>query len=199
MSKYGSLRSEDGHSKLFLTKTLDLHDRTMEHPLMQAIYDKKITDHAYAYYLRCLLQIFEALEGQANAFLPASLNDPNLNRVAAIKKDLVGLYVDEPHLETESSAVKQYFKELMTPQKLRERDEVICHHFLHYNAMLSGGAYLGSCLQKINKPRALYNFDLGKTVSGKPTKSHEYVRDYMGKLDAVEGLARDDMIHTMRR
>ena len=43
MSKYGNLREQAGNCQVFLTRTADCHDATMEHPLMQSIYDKRIT------------------------------------------------------------------------------------------------------------------------------------------------------------
>merc|ERR1719424_122080 len=66
--------------------------------------------------------------------------------------------------------------------------------------MLSGGAFLGSCLRQMGKPRDLYIFSLGNnSATGKNTKSHEYVRDYMGKLDQVRQLPVESMVQTMRR
>jgi hypothetical protein len=62
-----------------------------------------------------------------------------------------------------------------------------CHHFLHYNAMLSGGAFLGSCLKQMGKPRAVYQFSLPiDPKKGKAMLGHEYVRDYMARLDTLE-------------
>lgn len=139
MSKYGSLRSQDGHSKIFLAKTLDLHDRTMEHPLMQAIYDKRITDVAYKYYLTCMLELFLVLEtDNVRRVIPNTLEDEKLHRVSTVEQDIAGLVAEIGNVREVSAAVRQYFTELYTPKQLKDRDQMICHHFLHYNAMLSG-------------------------------------------------------------
>ena len=222
MSKYGNLREQAGHCQVFLTRTATCHDATMEHPLMQSIYDKRITRRAYRHYLCCLLPIFEAMETEdATAHvLPASLVDARLYRADAIREDIARL--DElgsdddagdsggdgggggggGGLSSTSAAVTAYFSELLTDAKRKSHDDMICHHFLHYNAMLSGGTFLGSCLRQMGWPNALYAFDLGEDSStGKPMRGHAYVRRYMTRLDALplSSASVEVMVGTMRR
>jgi hypothetical protein len=195
MSKYGSLReSQKGHCQVFLSRTAKHHDQTMEHPLMQSIYDKRVTDHAYAHYLQCLLEIFRTLEteamvgeGQRAGVLPRALVDPMLHRCAAIEEDLAALGSSAGFSVDSSRTLQTYFAELFTPALLTDPEAMTCHHFLHYNAMLSGGVFLGGCLKKMGKPSALYKFNLGKGANdGKPVQGHQYVRDYMTRLDGLQ-------------
>lgn len=75
------MHETDGHCRVFLKETAEYHDRTMEHPLMQSIYDLRITDNAYVHYLQCMREIFAALEtADAVERLPAALADRALLR-----------------------------------------------------------------------------------------------------------------------
>ena len=224
MSKYGKLREQAGNCQVFLTRTAECHDATMEHPLMQSIYDKRITRRAYRHYLCALLPIFEAMEteGATTRVLPASLVDKSLFRADAIRADIAQLdelgsdaaaaAADDPDADADTStdtdgssasaAVAAYFSELLTDAKRQNHDDMICHHFLHYNAMLSGGTFLGSCLRQMGWPSALYAFELGANAqTGKPLRGHEYVRRYMTRLDAVSlsPASVEAMVGTMRR
>jgi len=200
-SKYGSLRDEQaGPCRTFLKRTAKYHDRTMEHPLMQSIYDKKITDSAYVLYLQGMYELFAMLEApDALKVLPASLVDGRLNRMTAIEQDLQGLGAHtDPAVRQSSSAIRRYFAELLQPEQLQSANQMICHHFLHYNAMLSGGMILGACLRQMNKPTALYGFQL-QDSSGKVVPCHQYVRDYMQRLDKCVASSDDlePMVQTM--
>eukprot|EP00854_Cymbomonas_tetramitiformis_P006760 gene6760-8084_t len=199
-SKYGSLRETEGHCKFFLKETASYHDRTMEHPLMQSIYDLRVTDGAYARYLQSLRSIFRALETErARQIMPATLVDPQLFRSDAIDADLDSFTSPVDRSESQSPAVQQYFGELMQESQLFDQETLICHHFLHYNAILSGGAFLGGCLKQMGKPSKLYEFHLKHASGGASQKSHQYVRDYMHRLDAIPGLNRQKMASLMRR
>lgn len=192
MSKYGSLRdgaTEDGHCRVFLKATLREHDRSMDHPFMQSIYDKRVTDKALVHYLFGLKRSFEALEELASREqLPTA--DSRLHRRAALRADLaaLGATLAAPPL---SQATDAYLQCLAAAADWKE---VLCHHFLQYNALLSGGAYLGSCLRSAGKPSALYAFELG-------CESHKYVRQYMAKMDEVYLSAADRarMVEMMRK
>ena len=200
-SKYGSLRDEQaGPCRTFLKRTAKYHDCTMEHPLMQSIYDKKITDSAYVLYLQGMYELFAMLETpDALTVLPASLVDSRLNRMTAIEQDLKGLGAHtDPEVRRSSSAMRRYFAELLQPDQLQNSNQMICHHFLHYNAMLSGGMILGACLRQMSKPTALYGFQL-QDPNGKTVPCHQYVRDYMQRLDKCVVSAEDlePMVQTM--
>lgn len=192
-SKYGTLKEAEGNSRTFLKATADLHDRTMAHPLMQSLYDKCVTDQAYGHYLNGMLHIFEVLESEAVVqILPNSLVDHRLDRCTAIKADLrVGLSMKAETGFT-SAAIKRYDAELLTAEQRGSRDQMICHHFLHYNAVLSGGAFLGACLRKMGKCASLYDFAFINETH------HLYVRGYMAKLDALHDLDVAKMVVTMR-
>ena len=171
MSKYGRLRDgQDGHSQFFLKATLTAHDESMEHPLVHAIVDKRVTDAAHGHYLHGLHRTFRALEARPEK-LPTA--DARLNRTGAIEKDLhaLGAAGSPPR----SDATDAYLACLASAQDWKD---VLCHHFLQYNALLSGGAFLGGCLKAQGKPRAAYAFELGI--------ESQYVRRYMEALDAIE-------------
>jgi len=163
---------------------------------MQSIYDKQITASAYVFYLQGMRQIFERLEAAAALeVLPACLLDPVLNRVPAITQDLSDLSVAP--MNGNSVALDRYLNELMSVQH-SNRNQMTCHHFLQYNAVLSGGAFLGSCLRQMGMPTALYQFEL-RNQAGEKMYSHQYVNDYMKRLDVCfdDPAEHDDMVNTM--
>lgn len=210
MSKYGSLRKAEGNSKFFLTRTLAEHDDTMEHPLMEKIYKKAITLDEYKCYLASQLHTFRALDTavarQATEVPIAAVFDENIERTESLERDLDylcqgGDWAEDPALAP-SPKTAQYLAQLARDSQPGRTHQLLCHHFLQYNAILSGGQYLKRCMnEKFAKPVAnkegvsFFCFD-----SISISKQAGYVQEYCRKLDdlSLDEVQRTDMLACMK-
>lgn len=210
MSKYGQLSRSDGHSKWFLQKTMSEHDRSMDHPWMKMIYKQSFSIKQYAAWLARNLAIFKVMEEK---FEPtqepvALVHDSSLLRAKSLEIDLARLLGSSWREEvdamcTASAATSAYLASLDTDLKSSEGQFLLlAHHFLQYNAVLSGGSYLGSMVsQKLCVPHGapgiqFYAFD--GVVSGKESaRVQKYLKDF-DKIQISEG-ERDKMLVAMKR
>eukprot|EP00440_Ansanella_granifera_P076517 gb/GFBE01083032.1/.p1 GENE.gb/GFBE01083032.1/~~gb/GFBE01083032.1/.p1 ORF type:complete len:491 (+),score=122.77 gb/GFBE01083032.1/:1-1473(+) len=206
MSKYGHLARSDGHSKWFLQKTLVEHDRSMDHPWMQMIYNQSFSIKQYAAWLARNYAVFKALESKIDDSVEPlkQVHDASLLRAGTLETDLARLLGPSWSEEVEkmceeSPATRRYLEQL-------EKDAanpwlVLAHHFLQYNAVLSGGAYLGEMVsQKLCAPHGapgvrFYAFD-----GVKPGKESARVQQYIRDFDKIEITTedKDKMLVTMR-
>lgn len=189
MSGYSGLAADaKGNSSWFLTRTNKEHGDTMEHPFMKSIYAESFDVEAYCQYLAGLYHIFGSLEahcGKASLTALTSLNDPSLHRTEALKEDLAFWWGPEWKVKAEqpSAATAAYLQQL-------EKDAsdpwlLLCHHFLQYNAVLSGGQFLGGKVGSRAKQPApagirFYTFALPEGQS-----THARVQCYLDALDKV--------------
>eukprot|EP00931_Biecheleriopsis_adriatica_P107991 TRINITY_DN82323_c0_g1_i1.p1 TRINITY_DN82323_c0_g1~~TRINITY_DN82323_c0_g1_i1.p1 ORF type:complete len:484 (-),score=113.40 TRINITY_DN82323_c0_g1_i1:53-1504(-) len=207
MSKYGNLSRSNGHSKWFLQKTLLEHDKSMDHPWMQMIYDRSFSIKQYAAWLARNHQVFKALESklESQQELISSVHDAALHRTVPLEEDLARLLGPSWQAEVEqicsaSPATKRYLEKL-------EEDAsnfwlLLSHHFLQYNAVLSGGAYLGQMVsQKLCCPHGapgvrFYAFE-GIKEGKESARVQQYLRDF-DKYEIAEA-DRDKMLKTMKQ
>mmetsp|Transcript_53565 Transcript_53565/g.96114 ORF Transcript_53565/g.96114 Transcript_53565/m.96114 type:complete len:486 (+) Transcript_53565:91-1548(+) len=207
MSKYGTLSRSDGHSKWFLQKTLTEHDRSMDNPWMQMIYNQCFSIKQYASWLAINHAIFQALERSLDPSLePLSrVHDPELHRTKKLEVDLARLLGPTWNEEVQqickaSEATRRYVE-------LLEKDAadpwlLLAHHFLQYNAVLAGGSYLGEMVsQKLCVPHGapgVQFYDFAGVQHGKqPARVQRYLRDF-DKIQIEDGV-RHDMLATMTR
>jgi len=193
MSKYGGLRANEGHSKYFLQSTLVEHDATMDHPAMEAIYRQKITDEQYLTWLSSQYHVFSAMEQTASTVEASNdsltrFRDCRLHRAQAAELDLVESYGPDWR-DRDNAAVSPKTAEYleMLSQDAASPLLWLCHHFLQYNAVLSGGQYLKAMM---NKKRGLkgsnttgVQFFCFESLSAK--EHPKYVQEYCGKMDAL--------------
>lgn len=209
MSKYGALSRSDGHSKWFLQKTLLEHDKSMDHPWMQMIYKQVFSLKQYATWLALNHAIFKAMEEKLSEQPPiGTVHDAALLRCNALEADLRRLlgpnWAEEtPKLCAASSSTQRYLQGLEKDVQCASGQYLLlAHHFLQYNAVLSGGVYLGKMVsEKLCVPHGapgvkFYAFE--GVVSGKePQRVQRYLQDF----DTVEisEEQRSEMLQVMKR
>mmetsp|Transcript_30663 Transcript_30663/g.70814 ORF Transcript_30663/g.70814 Transcript_30663/m.70814 type:complete len:396 (-) Transcript_30663:111-1298(-) len=202
--KYATLAPDArGHSSWFLTRTNKEHEATMEHPFMRTIYAENFDKEAYSQYLAGQYHIFHALEGHCAKCVGPPLStvaDEVLGRTEALKKDLAFWWGPgwEAKAATKSPAVLRYLAQL--EEDAKDPWRLLCHHFLQYNAVLSGGQFLGSKVVKRANSTApegaqFYAFNL---ASGQST--HSRVQSYLDSMDqlTIPDDLRDRMLVCMR-
>lgn len=209
MSKYGALSRTEGHSKWFLQKTLLEHDRSMEHPWMQMIYKQCFSVEQYAAWLALNRAVFAAMEEYLAPMVSSEplskVHDPLLARTPTLEVDLKQLLgapweVKAKSFEAESPALKCYLEHLAEDAKSPAL--LLAHHFLQYNAVLSGGAYLGDMVSaKLCVPHGapgvrFYAFEGVEQGKG-PARVQRYLRDFDSVQLSEEELQQ--MLLTMRR
>jgi heme oxygenase len=182
----------------------------MDHPLMKSIYNKSISTTTYASYLRSQHEIFVALEEACtkhagHPFLK-DVDEPMLLRASRLQHDL-NFFNELNHgsskgIQAVSPKTKEYLALLAT--EANDPALLLCHHFLQYNAVLSGGQYLKRCLStmlasdgKSDGKQGLKFYEFDGLVS---TKHSAYVQQYMKKMDALPlDDRRDAMVAAMQR
>eukprot|EP00928_Gymnodinium_smaydae_P023124 TRINITY_DN19207_c0_g1_i1.p1 TRINITY_DN19207_c0_g1~~TRINITY_DN19207_c0_g1_i1.p1 ORF type:complete len:410 (+),score=75.03 TRINITY_DN19207_c0_g1_i1:38-1231(+) len=207
-SKYAGLAPDTrGHSSWFLTRTNKEHQATMEHPFMKTIYAKTFDSKAYVHHLASQFLMFQELERlvdvrRAEAPLDA-VYDASLLREAPLAADLAFWCGPawRSRVATPSSQTARYLEMLRA-----DADDpwmLLCHHFLQYNAVLSGGQYLGGMVSaRANEGRAVGSAD-GATFYEFPADcqpTHARVQRYIDSVDglAISSEARERMLARMR-
>jgi heme oxygenase len=206
MGKYGELSRNDGHSKWFLQRTLVAHDKTMDHPWMQMIYNQTFTVQQYCAWLAMNHASFKALEELPNSEVTEKVNKKHLLRTASLEVDLIRLR-GEAQWKTEaafvvssSKATQRYLAHLA--EDAEKPHLALAHHFLQYNAVLSGGAFLGEMVQEkfcvpFGAPGvAFYAFE-----GVKQGKGAAEVQRYLKDFDTI-GIGEEDrqsMLAAMQR
>jgi membrane-associated progesterone receptor component len=210
MPKYQNLAGRSGNSSFFLQKTNDGHDATMKHPFMKTIYDMSYDRSAYGAYLWSQYQVFTALEGAITPLkddpIIAPVYDEHLHRKAALEVDL-GFWLGGKEIPQEAkydqmrSITDSYIRGLN--EESHDAKALLCHHFLHYNAVLSGGQFLSG------KLCSKENISIGTNPAGVSfyvfpelaVKAHARVQQYLKAMDSIElsDEDRDRMLVIMKR
>jgi len=205
MSKYGKLRKAEGNSKWFLQRTLDEHDRSMDHPWMKMIYSKVFSIKQYASWLAQMHAVFQRLEQHLESKPLEGVHDAGLLRTPALESDLQQLlgsdWREQANKALQSCPAAQQYLEHLEEDAL-DVNLLLAHHFLNYNAVLSGGEYLGRMVsEKLCVPHGapgvrFYCFD-GVSEGKGPSR----VQKYLASLDTLEISIedREHMLATMRR
>jgi len=205
MSKYGALSRTDGHSKWFLQRTLTEHDRSMDDPWMQMIYKQVFSVKQYAEWLARNHAVFEAMEKIPGFDQLPEVHDAGLLRTASLETDLKQLLGPSWRTEAEtmvkgSPATSSYLEHLQADASSPHL--LLAHHFLQYNAVLSGGSYLGKMVsEKLSLVRgapgvAFYAFP-GVDAGKESARVQKYLRAFdKVQLDEEE---RDAMLAVMQR
>lgn len=186
MSKYQDLDRAAGNSKWFLQRTLAVHDKSMDHPWMKMIYNQHFSLRQYGTWLAMNRACFKALEEPRLLEMCKSVHKPHLERTRPLEADLHQLLAEEwlpeaSQMASSSKATQKYLQRL-------EKDSanpnlVLAHHFLQYNAVLSGGAYIGEMVsQKLCIPHGapgvqFYAFEGVKQNMG-PAEVQRYLKDF---------------------
>jgi len=211
--KYAGLAGDvRGHCSWFLTRTNKEHQATMEHPFMKTIYAKSFDLTAYAQYLSGQYLVFRELErlcalGSSEVPLKA-VHDEQLHRGDALARDLRfwagAAWEDKAAAPSPSTA--RYLERLH--QDASDPWLLLCHHFLQYNAVLSGGQFLGRNVSERAHSEGLAAAGASAADSGaafyefapecQPT--HARVQRYIDDLDAltIPPELRDRMLQCMR-
>jgi len=203
-SKYSTLSADaKGHSSWFLTRTNKEHEATMEHPFMRTIYAENFDKEAYGQYLAGQYQVFKALEAHCEKCQVAPMSavmDQALLRTEALRQDLRFWCGEgwEAQAEQKSPAVARYLAQL--EEDAKDPWLLFCHHFLQYNAVLSGGQFLGGKVANRAQKSApegarFYSFSL---PAGQST--HGRVQSYLDSMDqlSISDAQRDRMLACMR-
>lgn len=183
----------------------------MEHPFMKTIYAKRFDATAYAHYLAGQLFVFRELEGLCSTHMSeaplAAVYDTKLCRSSALAADLRFWCraAGQDLSAAPSPATAAYLEQLRAdgghPWLL------LCHHFLQYNAVLSGGQFLGRLVGEAAQEKgwaaagaagdgaAFYTFDQERQPA------HARVQRYLDDVDALDiaPALRDQMLECMRR
>mmetsp|Transcript_8495 Transcript_8495/g.16111 ORF Transcript_8495/g.16111 Transcript_8495/m.16111 type:complete len:405 (+) Transcript_8495:66-1280(+) len=197
-----------GHSSWFLSRTNREHRISMEHPFMKSIYARTFDEHAYAFYLAGQYHVFAELErvcaSVADSLPLKAVYDEALHRSKALEEDLEfwGGKGWRTQFATPSDATTLYLARLK--QDSSDPWMLLCHHFLQYNAVLSGGQYLGKMVSaraaslRGDSPTgsdAFYTF----VKSCQPT--HARVQQYIEDLDelSIDDSLRSSMLSCMQQ
>mmetsp|Transcript_44146 Transcript_44146/g.104490 ORF Transcript_44146/g.104490 Transcript_44146/m.104490 type:complete len:418 (+) Transcript_44146:88-1341(+) len=201
-----------GHSSWFLTRTNQEHTATMEHPFMKTIYAKTFDKEAYVQYLLGQYAMFHELEALCAARVAeeplAAVHDPKLLRTASLEADL--LIWAGPNWRERLTALTPKTKEYL--ESLRADGSsaqcLLCHHFLQYNAVLSGGQYLGGIVAERARADKLVNSAEGSAKGAEffsfPSlgqATHSRVQEYIDVLDSINlsEEQRQNMLTVMKK
>eukprot|EP00933_Yihiella_yeosuensis_P028405 TRINITY_DN22217_c0_g1_i2.p1 TRINITY_DN22217_c0_g1~~TRINITY_DN22217_c0_g1_i2.p1 ORF type:complete len:259 (+),score=36.94 TRINITY_DN22217_c0_g1_i2:69-845(+) len=190
-----------GHCSWFLTRTNKEHQATMEHPFMQSIYAKSFDSRAYHAYLSGQYLVFSTLEVLCEPHKAAeplsAVYDGDLHRSAALISDLrfwqakimrnggdsSGSDVANTDFPIPSPATAKYLQRLYA-----DSDNpwlLLCHHFLQYNAVLSGGQFLGKMVSAVadaESPKGAEFYSFPQQCQ----PPHGKVQEYIDKVDQLE-------------
>jgi len=207
MSKYGKLSNKDGNSKFFLQKTITEHDKSMDHPWMKMIYNQSFSVRQYCCWLAQMHASFKALEqyvAEDESGVLKSVHDPHLLRTGPLEADLSQLLgasglSEAAEMATASPATQQYLAHLA-------RDAanpllILAHHFLQYNAVLSGGAYLGKMVsEKLCVPYGVRGVQFYAFEGVEQGKESARVQKYLKDFNEIEISDEDKekMVSAMR-
>lgn len=114
---------------------------------MKSIYAKTFDRQAYSHYIAGQFLIFRELERLCIARCSEAplrpVYDESLHRATGLERDLIlwGGNVWEDLIASPSPATAQYLERLLADSS--DCWLLLCHHFLQYNAVLSGGQFLG--------------------------------------------------------
>lgn len=193
-----------GHSSWFLQEITPEHDRSMDNPWMKMIYQQIFSIDQYVAWLARNHAIFELLENESK-LNHVVLFDRRVHRLQQIEQDLQQLagtsWRDRlTKVVQVSVATQRYLTHLREDSLCANR--LIAHHWLQYNAVLNGGAYLGKmvadkfCLLPGAPGVAFYSF-----VGIDPDKVSAVVDESMHALDGctLTEEERNDMLDCMRR
>jgi len=172
---------------------------------MKTIYARSFSADAYAHYLSGQWHLFSKLESLLEELRPhhpqiAVLYDEALHRTHALDEDLA-FWAGSNWDRTVSAATQRYLTQLSADAQ--DPWLLLCHHFLQYNAALSGGQFLGKMVSaraaELNGGTSggahFYSFD----ASCQPT--HGRVQQYMDELDKlnISDETRDRMLACMQQ
>jgi heme oxygenase len=178
----------------------------MEHPFMKSIYAKTFDKHAYAQYLLGQYLIFTELEELCSSRsheLPLSaVYDELLHRSPGLLCDLC--FWGGTDWESRLTPSKQ--TELYLERLRSDADNpwlLLCHHFLNYNAVLSGGQFLGRMVTARATEESDYSQGSGAEFYNFPAEcepTHMRVQQYIDAMDGLDisAVDRDAMLHCMR-
>ncbi len=168
---------------------------------MRSIYAETFDVEAYSQYLAGLFHIFSTMEKHAlKAGQPLSLlDDAALHRCEALKQDLAFWWGSDwqQKASTPSTATAAYLQQL--DKDASDPWLLLCHHFLQYNAVLSGGQFLGSKVGNRAKKESPIGVQF-YTFALKDESPHARVQRYLDDLDQLDisGERREKMLQTMK-
>lgn len=199
----GVALDKKGNSSFFLTRTNKEHQATMEHPFMKSIYAQTFDKEAYGQYLASLHLQFSELECLCLSLSStpplSSLFDKSLNRSEALTNDLEFWFGPDWKLKANKPTVAtgKYLEQLREDSK--DPWLLLCHHFLQYNAVLSGGQFLGSMVSSVSA-RAGATPPVGAEFYVFGCQPHARVQQYLDDLDQlhIPAIKREEMLTCMR-
>jgi heme oxygenase/predicted heme/steroid binding protein len=164
----------------------------MDHPWMKSIYAKSFDQQSYVHYLAGQYHMFHELEdlciSRQHEWPLKAVYDEALHRTDALRQDLRFWAGEawEQRVATPSPQTAKYLQQLRKDSN--DPFLLLCHHFLQYNAVLSGGQFLGSMVSARasadhasgDSGAALYDFP----AECQPT--HARVQSYIDAVDALE-------------
>lgn len=185
----------------------------MSHPFMKTFYAKTFDRDAYIAYLASQYLMFSELEQACakhrSSTALAAVYDEDLLRSTALEQDLA-FWAGESWKEkvaTPSVHTAAYIKLLRSDAQ--DPWMLLCHHFLQYNAVLSGGQYLGAMVSSRaeEEPGVILaerkSGLLGAAFYDFPSQcqpTHGHVQKYIESVDrlAISGDLRERMLQCMR-
>jgi len=205
MSTYGKLTKAEGNAKWFLLRTLDEHDRSMDHPWMKMMYSKLFSIEQYASWLAQMHAVFQRLEQHLESKPLKGVHDAALLRTPALESDLQQLLGSDWHEQVnktvQSSPAAQLYLEHLDEDAL-DTNLLLAHHFLNYNAVLSCGEHLGRMVsEKLRVPHGASGVQFYCVDCVKEGKGSARVQKYLASLDTLEISSEDRecMLTAMRR
>lgn len=170
---------------------------------MRTIYAKTFDKEAYAKYLAGQYLLFKELEAlcsaQRTAAPLAAVYDEALHRTAPLARDLHVWWGShwQQKAATPSPQTAAYLGRLRSDAS--DPWLLLCHHFLQYNAVLSGGQYLGSMVATKTPAAAPAGVEF-YTFGPECLPTHARVQRYLDEMDKlpITPELRDRMLECMR-
>lgn len=205
-SKYASLAADErGHCSWFLTRTNKEHQATMEHPFMKTIYAKTFSPEAYTHHLVSQYLMFTEMERFCTAHATkeplCAVFDVDLHRSIGLARDL-RFWAGEAWAELVAPSPNTAAYLELLAEDANDPWLLFCHHFLQYNAVLSGGQFLGNMVSA--RAGAAAGDVLGAEFYSFPPScqpTHGRVQQYIDTVDALSIAMelRERMLGRMRQ
>jgi len=176
-------------------------------PWMQMIYNQSFSVRQYCCWLARMHASFQALEkyvAEDESGILKSVHDPHLLRTGPLEADLSQLLgasgmSEVSEMVIASPATQQYLAHLA--RDAADPLLILAHHFLQYNAVLSGGAYLGKMVsEKLCVPYGARGVQFYAFEGVAQGKEGARVQQYLNHFNEVEisDEDRERMVSAMR-
>lgn len=206
----------NSHCSWFATQTKALHQAAMAHPLLQVFSSKAFDKETYVLFLMCQYTIFDELEHLIQISCSKqplrSVYEPRWHRAPALARDL-DFWCGrgwEPAISMVSSSTSVVAHLAHIRQSAGDPWSLLCHHFVQYTELLSGGQQRRQHVEECVRAHLRYDVEdelaknqfVGTEFYVFPEcgqHTHNLLHDYFEKVNAlsIPTDVREEMLGTM--